>query len=290
MHRDGTNSDAAPPPRSDGRGQSPTVGAGVASADSEQITAQARQRYHAHLVAAFGARGFADGDGLADVALDALTEWRDVDTGEVCRCSCHPHLPTNNRHDFGFDCLCTKTRAERKRVFDSFRSDIKTFWNSPEGQAITAANRAEKADLDEWVAAQPDVTMHSDSDFGPESWHGEVAGHRFYFRERWGEWHIELDLRPSGRYVQSVVAVEATGGPRIEPRETEVGDVIARGDTTEDGYGTTRRERAQFIVGKIRQHLVRASCALHTGDLLAVEAILGDKVRWCPACGTSVKR
>jgi len=252
----------------------------------ERITVQARLRYLDHLAAAFGDRGIENADALADFALDTLTAWRDVETGAPCRCSCHPQLPTSDRHDYGFDCMCTKTREDRKRVFDSLRRQNKEFWNSPEGQEIAAAKRAKQTELREWVATEPDVAIQTDSDIAPEAWRGEVAGHRFYFRERWGQWRIELDLRPTGRYGQTVVGVAATGEPRVEPREIEAGDVIAHGDTTEDGYGTTPRERAQFIVGQIREHLARAACTLHTQDLTALEDLLGGKVRWCPACGT----
>lgn len=263
-----------------------TVGARGVREQRDQLAAEARRRYHALVVAAFGVRGVPEADVLADVALDALTDWRQVGTGEVCRCSCHPQLPISDRHDYGFDCMCTNTREEQRRALDSLRVDNEAFWKSPAGQEIIATQRVEHADLQEWVASQSDVEVYNDGDFVPEEWHGEVAGHRFYFRERWGEWRVEIDLRPSGRYVPTVIAVAATGEPRIEPRETEVGDVIASGDTTEEGYGTTLCERAQFIVGQIRQHLVRATCTLHTGNLTAVEDLVGDRVRWCPACGT----
>ncbi|WP_319449758.1 MULTISPECIES: hypothetical protein [unclassified Mycobacterium] len=251
----------------------------------DQIAAEARRRYQVHLATAFGTRGYSNADTLANLALDALTGWRYADTGADCRCGCHPQLPTSDWHGYGFDCFCTKTRDERKRLLDGLRRDSDAFWQSLEGQEITAAKRVEEADLQEWLALQPDVTADSDGGFAPEAWNGEVAGHRFYFRERGGQWRIELDLRPTGRFVPEVVAVAASGEPRIEHRETEEGDVIAHGDTADGGYGTTPRERVQFIVGKIREHLLRASCTLHTGNLSAVENALGQKVRWCPACG-----
>ena len=115
-----------------------------------------------------------------------------------------------------------------------------------------------------------------------------MAGCRFYFGERRGQWSIELDLRPTGWFVQTVVVVDAIGEPHIEPRDAERGEVIASGGTREDGYGTTARERVQFIVSKIRQHLARVECAHHIKDLALMEVIFGEKVRWCPACGTDL--
>ncbi|MUL46939.1 hypothetical protein FZI85_16160 [Mycobacterium sp. CBMA293] len=252
---------------------------------TEQVTAEARRRYHVYLASAFGDKGFQDAHALADLALDLLTDWRNIDTGAPCRCSCHPQLPASDRHDYGFDCMCTKTREERKRIFDDLRYDSEEFWQSPEGQSIVAAKRAEDAELHEWLAEQADVTAHADGDFAPEVWHGEVAGRRFYFRERGGQWRIEIDLRPTGWCVPTVVALAASGEPRIEQCEVEEGDVIAHGDTAETGYGTTPRERVQFIVGKVRQHLAQASCTLHASDLSAVESVLGAQVQWCPSCG-----
>lgn len=265
-----------------------TVVANASTDRSVPVADVVRQRYHLHLATAFSRNGFRRADALADLALDTLTDWRNVETGAVCRCNCHPQLPTNDRHDYGFDCMCMKTREQRKHIYTSLRQLSEAYWESVEGRRIAAAKRAEDADLQEWLATQPDVTAHRDGDFAPEAWRGEVAGHSFYFRERGGQWSIELDLRPSGWFVQTVVAVEATGKPRIEPREAERGDVIASGDTSEDGYGTTARERVQFIVGKIRQHLARVECAHHIRDLAVVEVVLGEKVRWCPACRASL--
>lgn len=277
------------PSSADTSGRSADVSANALTGRSVQVADVVRQRYHLHLAKAFSSNGFQRADALADLALDTLTDWRIVDTGAVCRCSCHPQLPTSDRHDYGFDCMCMKTREQRKRIYTSLRQFSEAYWESPEGRAVTAAKRAENADLQEWLATQPDVAAHRDGDFAPEAWSGEVAGHRFYFRERRGQWNIELDLRRSGGFLQSVFAVDATGEPHIELREAERGDVIASGGTREDGYGTTARERVQFIIGKIRQHLARVECAHHIKDLAVVEVVLGEKVRWCPVCGSRIE-
>lgn len=53
---------------------------------------------------------------LADVALDALTVWCYVDSGERCRCVCHPRLPETDLHDYGFACPCARTRGSPPRL------------------------------------------------------------------------------------------------------------------------------------------------------------------------------
>lgn len=107
-----------------------------------------------------------------------------------------------------------------------------------------------------------------------------------FWKSRHGEWHIELDLRPSGRFARAIAGIDSDGGTRYKERELDEGDVIAPGTTDDDGYGTTLAERAQFIVDTIRIHLARQACTLHHGDLSAIEVLLGTEIGWCPACGT----
>jgi len=251
----------------------------------ERDRTEARRRYRDHLAAVFDLHGAPDPGALADVALDALTGWRYIDSGERCSCSCHPRLPERNFHDYGFGCVCAQTPEDRRRAFDGWRNDIHAFWESPEGQRIKAAERAAEAELEAWLVAQPGVVVHSHGGIAPEQWRGEVDGHTFYFRERHDEWRIELDLRPSGRFVKAFVGTDSDGKPKCEERELDEGDVIAHGTTNVEGYGSTPVERAKFIVDTIRVHLVRDSCKLHAEDLSSIEALLGREVRWCPACG-----
>ncbi|MEZ0362616.1 hypothetical protein ACAG26_02770 [Mycobacterium sp. pUA109] len=224
----------------------------------ERARAVARQRYHDYLAATFDRHGDHDPRALADVALDALTGWRDINNGQRCMCACHPRLPESDFHDYGFGCTCGQTTQERRRAWEKWFSRRDAFWQSPEGQRIAAAERAAEAELQAWLAAQDGVTVDSHGGLAPEQWHGEVDGHAFYFRERGGEWRIELDE----------------------------GDVVAHGTTDIDGYGGSPLERAQFIVDTIRIHLSQTTCTLHTENLSALEALLGHDVRWCPACGT----
>jgi hypothetical protein len=115
---------------------------------------------------------------------------------------------------------------------------------------------------------------------------GKSKGHSFYFRERHAEWRIELDLRPSGRFVRTVAGTDNDGTTLYVERELDEGDVIAYGTTDIEGYGATPLERAQFIIDTIRIHLARQACAHHDDDLSSIHAILGVQARWCPACGT----
>lgn len=115
---------------------------------------------------------------------------------------------------------------------------MEEFWQSPQGQQLHAAQRAAEADLQAWLADQPGIVVHRHGGQVPEQWEGEVDGRSFYFRERGGEWGIELDLQD-----------QQCGVYR--------GDLIATGDTSAQGYGESPRERAAFIATVIRDHLRR---------------------------------
>lgn len=252
----------------------------------ERARREARRRYRDHLVAVFNLHGVAGPSELADAALDALTGWRYIDSGERCRCTCHPRLPESDLHDYGFDCVCQRTPENRRRAVAKWRNDIESFWRSPGGQRIKAAEQAAEAELRAWLANQPGVVVGSHGGLIPEQWSGEVDGHSFYFRERHDEWRIELDRRPTGRFVRTVDSTNDDGTFRYQERELDEGDVIADGTTAAEGYGTTPVERAQFIVDTIRIHLARQACRYHRDDLSAIEAMLGTKANWCPTCGT----
>jgi hypothetical protein len=255
----------------------------------ERARTEARRRYRDHLTTVFDLHGILEADVLADVALDALTAWRYIDTGEPCRCGCHPRLPETDLHDYGFACTCARTPEDRRRAWDQWREDIKTFWKSPEGQQITANEQAAETDLQTWLATQPGVTVGSHGGLAPEQWRGDVDGHSFYFRERHGDWRIELDLRPSGRFARTIARTDSHGTIQYGQTELDVGDIIAHGTTDDDGYGTTLAERAQFIIDTIRTHLARQACTLHHNDLSSIEALLGTQITWCPACGTRLR-
>jgi hypothetical protein len=252
----------------------------------ERARAISRQRYHDYLAAAFDLHGAAGPEELADVALNTLTGWRYVDSGERCPCSCHPRLPESDFHDYGFACTCTRAPEERGDAWRKWIEANREFWDSPEGQRIKAAELAEEAELGSWLATQRGVIVHSHGGFAPEVWRGEVDGHSFFFRERHGEWRIELDMRPSGHFAKAVASVAPTGALNCEERELDEGDVIARGLDCDERYGATLVERARFVADTIRVHLAQNTCILHTRDLSSIEALIGRHVRWCPACGT----
>jgi len=252
----------------------------------ERARSTARGRYHDYLAAMFDLHRSEDPGALADVALDALTLWLHVDSGEPCWCSCHPRLPESDFHDYGFGCSCTRTAQEHRHALDNWRHETAAFWQSPDGKRITAAERAADAELDAWLATQRGVVVQSHGGLAPEQWRGIVDGHTFYFRERHDEWRIELDLRPSGRFARALVGTHDDGQPRYETREFSEGEVIAQGATDVDGYEATPVERAKFIVDTIRVQLARRACNLHVQDLSSIEALLGREICWCPACGT----
>ena len=236
------------------------------------------------MAALFDQRGVADAAELAEAALDALTVWRYVGSGARCRCSCHPQLPDGDLHDYGFDCVCARTPQDRHRVLDQWRNDVDAFWRSAEGQR--AAEQAAENSLQAWLAQQSGVTVDSHGGLAPEQWCGTVDGHGFYFRERHDEWHIELDLRPSGRFVRTLTSAAPDDTSGYGRRELVEGDVIASGIVDIEGYGTTPVERAEFVVDTIRIHLARQNCNHDRDHLASIEAIIGTPAHWCPSCGT----
>jgi hypothetical protein len=164
----------------------------------------------------------------------------------------------------------------------------------PKASRSRPPSAPQNAELDAWVAAQPGVVVHSHGGLPPEQWRGEVDGHSFYFRERHDEWRIELDLRPSGRFARAVVGTDHDGKARYEDRGLDEGEVIARGITDVDGYGSAPIERPKFIADTIRVHLARQVCTLHAEDLSSIEPLLGREVRWChpaaPVCPPTDER
>lgn len=231
--------------------------------------------------------GVDDPGGLAQRLSDVLFVHHDED-GHECPCSCHPHLPSSDLHDFGFACSCGLSAEERRERFAEWRASMDAYWESSEGRAESARREAEDAELAVWIADHPGVEVTSHGGLAPEQWYGSVDGHCFYFRERHDEWRIELDLRPSGRFARVWVGGDLDDEDATEPRELEVGDVIAEGTTNAPGYGQTPAERAAFIVAAVRDHLRRVECALHTTGWTDLGRRLGGEAAFCPACGTKM--
>jgi hypothetical protein len=248
----------------------------------------ARSRYRDHLTAALAQHGVTGPSRLADIALDALIMWRYIDSGAPCRCSCHPRLPDSELHDYGFDCPCAWSKDERRQATEQWRNDIEAFWSSPAGQRMVRAEQAADAELDRWLVTQQGVTIRNHGGFAPESWAGDIDGHSFAFRERFGQWDIEIDHRPSGRFVQEVAGTNPDGTATYRAREVDVGELVASGTIDDLGYGTTSVERAQFIVETIRNHLTREACRYHLDPMDTLTAVLGTPARWCPLCGTRI--
>lgn len=134
-------------------------------------------------------------------------------------------------------------RWRSAEAFQGFLAYMDEFWRSPQGRRLHAAQQAAEADLQAWLVDQPGIVVGRHGGQVPEQWEGEVDGHNFYFRERGGEWDIEIDLCPRD------------GSTRGE------GDVVATGTIAAEGYGDSPRERAAFIDTTIRDHLRRKQVA-----------------------------
>ncbi len=262
-----------------------THAAAVGREQRERVRAEVRGRYREYLAGVFADRGVADAAELAGAAIDALFDWRSVATGDRCECGCHPRLSDGDLHDAGFGCGCTKTADEHRREWKQWQADSVAFWDSPEGQRIQQQRDAQEAELQEWLAAQPGVVVSRHGGVYPEQWEGSVDGHGFYFRERWGDWYLELDKRPAAQSRCGGAGVDDTGSAAAEDIEHAGGEVIAQGSVFAAGYGDTLTQRARFILGTIRVHLARRTCSHHGVEMAALHAVLGEQVRWCPSCG-----
>lgn len=255
-------------------------------AEQDRKREETRRRYLEHLVSVLAAAEFPnDVEEQAVAVLDALFVWEGVQTGERCRCSCHPRLPEGDQHDSGFDCPCRRTADEHRARFDQWKARMDEFWASPEGRRITAEHQAEEDELEAWLAGHPEVVVTRHGGMAPEQWWGEVDGHTFYFRERHDHWRIELDLRPSGRFYRAWAGGDLDDDANYELRESDEGDVIAEGTTRDDHYGRTPVERIQFIVDTVRAHLRPGACTVHTDERADLELLFGRPLAWCPACG-----
>ncbi|KXP03899.1 hypothetical protein AXK60_19265 [Tsukamurella pseudospumae] len=122
----------------------------------------------------------------------------------------------------------------------------------------------------EWLSTEPDVEASRTVMACPEVWEGRIDGHSFYFRERHGDWRIELDLAPNGTFAERVVGTE-DGEFITEPVELESGEVIAEG--VDSQLGDSAVEHLALIVRTVRDHLRSGGCQ-HPGA-----------ARFCPSCG-----
>lgn len=257
-------------------------------AERERQRAESRVRHLERMTAvlAFADACTDDLSARAEAVLDGFFVIRCVESGEPCTCSCHPQLPETDQHDYGSDCFCRRTAAQRQASWAEWEAEQDRYWASPDGVAITAERKAERAALEAWVAADPGVEVASHGGWAPEQWRGSVDGHTFYFRERHDRWRIELDLVPSGRFVEVWTGGDLDDESNRRTKEIEEGEVIAEGVAGCDGYGATAAERGRFIVGTVRAHLRRATCTTHTAGRHAIEELLARPMEWCIECGT----
>lgn len=260
------------------------------SADWREIRAREREgtrrRYVDYLTAELVGVDTTNLGAVAARAIDALTTWRHLGTGGRCRCSCHPRLPDGDLHDHGFGCPCTQTADEIRRRRTEWAA-LEAFRTSTETLAFESERGADESALDAWLAAQTGVVVTRHGGVRPEQWTGSVDGRTFYFRERHEQWRIELDLRPTGHQSKVWIGGDLGDESSFELRDIEAGDIIAEGTIGEAGYGVTRLDRIRFIADTIRRHLRRETCSTHALPALGeLRLLLGEELRWCPACGT----
>ncbi len=232
--------------------------------------ARVRARYAEHLVSRAGVD-----EVTADLVMAVLFDHIDVD-GNECLRNNHPRLPDAGEwsHDAGFDCPCTWDAARRTAEASDRKAAWAAWTGGPEAEALRLAEEAELTEVAAWLGTEPDVAAARTVLACPEVWEGVVDGHSFYFRERHGQWHIEIDLEPNGRFANRVVGTSADGELVTEPVELESGAVIAEGADSDLGAGAVAH--LAFIVRTIREHLRRGACSHE------------DAARFCPDCGARV--
>ncbi len=188
------------------------------------------------------------------------------DGEDDCPCGCHPRFDT--LHDGGFDCPCTWSRERRAE------SRAKLFEALAPTPEMLAAESLEEAELTAWFGAHPGVAAKRTCFAAPEVWEGSVDGRSFYFRERHGEWRIEIDLAPDGHFAQRYVGTNEDGEMITDAVELTSGTEIARG--LESDLGTGAVEHLDFIVRRVRE-FIRGETCTHPGAR-----------QYCPDCGTRI--
>ena len=232
------------------------MGSRCARRDAER--ARVRGRYLALLTDRVGLV-----ETTAELVVAAIFDHVEYD-GRTCCCGCHPQL--SRLHDDGMDCPCGWDDGRRagERVRRAH------WWENPAFDELRAHHEAEEAAIAECVAGQIGVEASRTTSYAPEQWEGTVGGHTFYFRERHGEWQLELDIEPSGRYANRLVDVGDDGVPRTEPVEMEEGDVIARGLDTD--LGATPTDHLAFVVRAVRDESV-ASPVRSRGNVVLLPVV-----------------
>jgi hypothetical protein len=207
------------------------------------------------------------------LAIDAATVRRVVTTlfdhpatdGE-CSCSCHPRFELT--HDGGFDCPCTWSAERREQVRAAWLED------APWREELREAADREQRELEAWLSGEPGVTARRTCFAAPEIWEGAIDGRSFFFRERHGQWRIEIDLAPDGRFAERLTGVGSDGELQTEPVELTSGIEIASG--LDEDLGGTAVEHLAFVVETVRAHLRAESCRHE------------DARAYCPDCGRPV--
>jgi hypothetical protein len=229
-------------------------------AEREAEQRRMRARWSARLATQAGLTD-AEAEKITSIVFDHFDQ-----SGQRCLCGCHPRLDAF--HDGGWDCPCTwdEQRCEHER------KSLAELIDGPVYDELRSNHDAEEAAIAAWLAAQVEVTARRMSSFAPEQWEGVIDGLSFYFRERHGQWRIEIDVEPTGEFANRLVSVE-DGEAITEPVPIERGEVIAEGLDTE--LGSTPVEHLAHIVRTVRRHLGQEQCT-HPGAVF-----------YCPLCGAA---
>jgi hypothetical protein len=177
----------------------------------------------------------------------------DVDAAVTCPCSCHPSVADIAMHGEGV-CSCQKTPEQRRADQEEALSLLQQH-SGELARAVESELVALRA-----VAAELGVEIEQAGGMAPYQIVGQVDGIRFYLRERYDEWSVQVPDEEAGDLgdpvgVQSGTYVIAEG---------LAGELYS----AEDPAGPLRT-----AVAAVREHLARRSCA-HPGART-----------FCPDCG-----
>ncbi|MGH7734993.1 MAG: hypothetical protein ACREOE_15230 [Gemmatimonadales bacterium] len=146
---------------------------------------------------------------------------------------------------------------------------LRELWDSKPFSELSSAQEREEAEIEAWLAGQPQVEATRTTWMAPKQWEGTVDGHSFYFRERHDFWRIELDLAESGRFARRLLRLDDEGSMVTEPVPIMEGEVIAEGTGLQ--LGGTPVDHIASIVRTIRDHLWSAQCALLLAEMRAAD-------------------
>lgn len=198
----------------------------------------------------------ARGQLLGLLGPDELARCRiaDLEAAAACLCSCHPTPADTDMHNESV-CSCQKTDAQRRADREEALRELQK--NSAQ---LDLAVQAELGAL-RHVAADMGATIEQAGGAAPYQILGQVAGVRFYLRERHDEWSVQIPDEEAGDLGDPI---GVKGGTYI----------IAEGCADELYDPSDPAKPLRVAVTAVLSHTARRSCP-HKGAR-----------RFCPDCGT----